>query len=73
MAASPASTGGPVLLLPGATDAVASPDSVKNQVAPRFAEARYFAVENAGHWPHFEQYQVVAEQVDNFLTEVLAN
>jgi pimeloyl-ACP methyl ester carboxylesterase len=54
-------------------DAVASPDSVKKQVAPRFAEARYFAVENAGHWPHFEQYQVVAEQVDNFLTEVLAN
>jgi pimeloyl-ACP methyl ester carboxylesterase len=64
---------GPVLLLPGAMDAVASPDSVKKQVAPRFAEARYFAVENAGHWPHFEQYQVVAEQVDNFLTEVLAN
>jgi pimeloyl-ACP methyl ester carboxylesterase len=64
---------GPVLLLPGATDDVASPDSVKNQVAPRFGEARYFAVENAGHWPHFEQYQVVAEQVDNFLTEVLDN
>lgn len=31
---------GPVLLLPGATDTVASPDSVKNQVAPGFAEAR---------------------------------
>ena len=69
----PSKCRGPVLLLRGATDTVASPDSVKNQVAPRFAEARYFAVENAGHWPHFEQYQVVAEQVDNFLTEVLAN
>jgi pimeloyl-ACP methyl ester carboxylesterase len=64
---------GPVLLLPGAKDTVASPNSVRNQVAPRFAEARYFVVENAGHWPHFEQYQVVAEQVDSFLAEVLAN
>jgi pimeloyl-ACP methyl ester carboxylesterase len=64
---------GPVLLMRGATDDVASTDSVKNQIAPRFAEARYFAVENAGHWAHFEQYQVVAEQVDNFLTEVLAS
>ena len=64
---------GPVLLLPGARDTVASPDSVRNQVAPRFAQARYFVVEDAGHWPHFEQYQVVAEQVDSFLAEVLAN
>jgi pimeloyl-ACP methyl ester carboxylesterase len=64
---------GPVLLLPGRKDDVASPDSVKNQVAPRFAEARYFLVENAGHYPHFEQYQVVAEKVDNFLAEVLAD
>jgi hypothetical protein len=62
---------GPVLLLPGTKDDVASIDSVKNQVAPRFAEARFFEVENAGHYPHFEQYQVVAEQIDNFLAEVL--
>ena len=41
--------------------------------APLFAGARYFVVENAGHWPHFEQYQIVAEQVDNFLAEVLAS
>jgi pimeloyl-ACP methyl ester carboxylesterase len=64
---------GPVLLLPGAKDGVASPDSVKSQVAPRFAQTRTFVVEDAGHWPHFEQYQVVVEQIDNFLTEVLAN
>jgi pimeloyl-ACP methyl ester carboxylesterase len=54
-------------------DTVASPDSVKNQVTPCFAGARYFVVEDAGHWLRFEQYQVVAEQVDNFLAEVLAN
>ncbi|WP_328603398.1 alpha/beta hydrolase [Amycolatopsis sp. NBC_00345] len=63
---------GPVLLLPGTEDDVASIDSVKNQVAPRFAEPRYFAVENAGHYPHFEQYHVVAEQIDKFLAEILA-
>jgi len=62
---------GPVLLLAGARDTVASPDSVMGQTAPRFASARYFAVDNAGHWPHFEQFQVVAEQVDKFLTEVV--
>jgi len=64
---------GPVLLLPGREDDVASPDSVRKQVSPRFAAARYFLVENAGHYPHFEQYQVVAEQVDNFLTEVFVD
>lgn len=62
---------GPVLLLAGAQDTVASPDSVKGQTAPRFASVRYFTVDNAGHWPHFEQFQVVADQVDKFLTDVV--
>jgi pimeloyl-ACP methyl ester carboxylesterase len=62
---------GPVLLLAGAQDTVASPESVTGQTAPRFASARYFAVDNAGHWPHFEQVQVVAGQLDEFLTDVV--
>jgi pimeloyl-ACP methyl ester carboxylesterase len=69
----PSNYRGPVLLVAGAADTVASPDLVKSHVAPRFGEARSFTVENAGHFPQFEQYQVVAEQVDDFLAEVLAS
>jgi pimeloyl-ACP methyl ester carboxylesterase len=36
----------------------------------RFADARVFVVDGAGHRPHFELYQVVAEHVDAFLAQV---
>jgi pimeloyl-ACP methyl ester carboxylesterase len=48
MAARPASTGGPSCCCRAQRTPVASIDSVKDQVAPRFAEARYFCDRECG-------------------------
>jgi pimeloyl-ACP methyl ester carboxylesterase len=58
---------GPVLILPGAGDGFSTEGLVATAVAPRFADAQTVVIDGAGHWPHVEQPEAVAAQLDAFL------
>jgi esterase len=65
---------GPVLILPGADDPLATPEVVASAVANRFDSANSTATEidRSSHWPHVEQPSAVAKALSRFLAHDLA-
>jgi pimeloyl-ACP methyl ester carboxylesterase len=59
---------GPVLLLPGDDDEIASPAFVAANIAPRFGRATVTSIAGAGHNPHLEQPQATASAIASFAT-----
>lgn len=62
---------GPVLIVRGERDSLATKELVSEGVAPRFGAAESVAVGEAGHWAHLEQPADVAGRIDRFLAGVL--
>ena len=58
---------GPVLVVRGAQDGFVTPEVVAAGVAPRFNAPTLAVVEQAGHWPHVEQPQAVAQLLLQFI------
>jgi len=54
----------------GEADPFVTAEVVSTAVAPRFDEPAIASVSNAGHWPHVEQPQALAEILGEFLTTV---
>jgi pimeloyl-ACP methyl ester carboxylesterase len=72
--ARPSEFAGPLLLLPGTSDQLVSPEVIASGVVSRFgaAETTVTEIEDAGHWPHLERATVVAGEIDRFLTVAAA-
>jgi pimeloyl-ACP methyl ester carboxylesterase len=66
----PSDVSTPVLLIGGRDDTFASPELIRDAVAPRFTDARTAYVANAAHWPHVEQPTAVAQILTRFLTRL---
>jgi pimeloyl-ACP methyl ester carboxylesterase len=60
---------GPVLILSGRHDPIVTSELIATAIAPRFADVRSHAIDEAGHWPHAEQPGVVASWIRQFVAE----
>jgi pimeloyl-ACP methyl ester carboxylesterase len=61
---------GPVLIVNGASDGFVTDALIASAVAPRFHKATRKTIENAGHWPHFEQPAAFAGVLREFVGRV---
>ena len=68
----PSSFTGPVLVLRGAADPFCTAEVVATGVTSRFVDPRVVAVEDAGHWAHVEQPEVLAGHLRSFLSALAA-
>ncbi|RKR75865.1 alpha/beta fold hydrolase [Frondihabitans australicus] len=59
---------GPVLVIPGADDEIASPTFVATHIAPRFSRVAMAPIAGAGHHPHLEQPSATASAIASFAT-----
>lgn len=57
----------PVLVIGGENDAFASPEVLTSLVIPRFPRVTSRFLEETGHWPHIEQAERIAREIDVFL------
>jgi pimeloyl-ACP methyl ester carboxylesterase len=58
----------PALVLWGEADRIVNPDYGRSYAAA-IPDARFVAIENAGHFPHLEQPNAVARQILDFIAE----
>ncbi len=61
---------GPVLIVRGEADPFVTADLIEASVVPRFEQAVVARIAEAGHWPHVEQPQALAETLGKFLATV---
>jgi pimeloyl-ACP methyl ester carboxylesterase len=61
---------GPVLIVRGEADPFVTAEVVSSAVAPRFDKPAIASVSNAGHWPHVERPEALAEVLRDFLATV---
>jgi Predicted hydrolases or acyltransferases (alpha/beta hydrolase superfamily) len=57
----------PVLVIGGENDTFASPGVVASSVISRFPHVTSLFLEETGHWPHIEQPERIAREIDTFL------
>ena len=63
----------PVLIVGGAVDAVCTPEVLESLIAPRFSMKKIVLLPDAGHWPHIDHADEVAEKLEEFLTALGAD
>lgn len=62
---------GPVLVIRGADDGLATAELVAQGVLGRFGDVATATVDGAGHWPHVEQPSAVAALIDTLLAKTV--
>jgi pimeloyl-ACP methyl ester carboxylesterase len=63
----PTQYSGPVLLVRGDSDPFVTAEVIREGVSPRFPQATLQGIAGAGHWPHVQQPQALAQVLATFL------